>query len=80
MKVKEFLDKQLEWTPIVLVSEECDCKEYEYIEKTVPYIKGLEYRDSIYDIYGDREVEYFKHFLDPINRIILAIKLVKNAQ
>ena len=75
MTVRELLDKQREWT-LVIVGEEYDCGENVHANKSHPYIKELN-RELIYDEHGDREVEYFYHFLTPDNRIVMSIQLEK---
>lgn len=77
MTVKELLDKQYEYTPII-VSEEYDCRACKYARKSHYYLKDILYRDMIYDECGDREVEWFNFFFNPDNRIVMSIHLIKN--
>jgi hypothetical protein len=77
MLVKELLDKQGEWTYIILVSEECDCEPYCHNNKTNGYVTDLEdRRNEIYNKYGDMEVKCFKHFIDDYNRITMEIQII----
>lgn len=76
MTVKELLDLQLEYTPIV-VSQEYDCRACKHACKSHYYLKDMLYRDMIYDECGDRKVDGFDFFLSPDNRIVMHIHLTK---
>ena len=79
MLVKELLDKQHEWTHIILTNEGYDCKWCGSANRMHAYITDLEdYRNKIYDECGDREVEYFSHFINKNNKIIMLIQLAEN--
>lgn len=76
MTVKELLDKQYNYTP-VLISEDCDYIDNVHSAKTSIYLEDDINRDIAYEKYGDREVEYFTNFFDSYgNRIIMSIKIV----
>lgn len=65
MTVRELLDKQYDEIPI-LINER-----FNNINK----LKKIQFQDDVYDEYGNREVDYFYHFLDNNDNIVICIQV-----
>ena len=79
MIVKELLDKQYELPSIILVNEDYNWGEYVCASRMRPYLKNQQQLDEICDKYGSREVAWFNFFLSINNKIVMFIKLIKEA-
>lgn len=75
MLVKELLDKQDKWPPIILIDEKDYEDKYCSAYKISGYLYELHERWDLYDEYGEREVDYYYHDLDDNNKLVMLIKL-----
>jgi hypothetical protein len=78
MTVKEFLDKQLDWT-IVTINEDINFGENVCAGNTEAGLRCLDVsRERIYSKYGNREIEHFYHDYDcNTNRIVTHIRITQ---